>query len=156
MGRPQEYSDKDIDEFLVVAQEVGIGKAMKELGYPKGYVTAQNWAKNRGVSVNVDPVMQRAKQFDLMYKEQDMLILAQEGMSAWFEYMVKHKDEMTPDDHKKMSEAFQKYNNSWLVLQGKANDIKGTVNTDSVDVKMMEWLNGQIDNLDANSEEKSG
>jgi|SRR6188474_3377442 len=152
MGRPQEYSDLLIDEFLALAQEIGIGRAMKELGYPKGYQTAQNWAKNRGVNVNIDPVMQRAKQFDILYKEDDMLRLAQEGLSAWFEHVSKHRDSMTPDDMKKMAESFQKYTNSWLLLQGKANDIKGTINNDSVDVALMEFLNAEMGKNNADSE----
>lgn len=156
MGRPQEYSDELQDKFLELAQEIGIGRAMKELGYPKGYGTAQNWAKNRGIDVNVDPVMKRAKQFDLMYREEDMLHLAQEGMSAWFEYLAKHKDSMTPDDQKKMAEAFQKYTNSWLVLQGKANEIKGTVNNDAVDVELMKFLNNEIGKNAMKSEENAG
>lgn len=156
MGRPQEYSDKDIDAFLVIAQEIGIGKAMKELGYPKGYVTAQNWAKNRGVSVNVDPVMARAKQFDKLYKEDDMIHVLQEGVAAVYEYLSKNGSEMDPDSHKKMSEAMQKYANTWLVLQGKANDIKGTVVTDTMDSDLQRFLNESQAKMAKESEEKSG
>lgn len=155
MGRPQEYSDKEMDDFLEVAQEIGIGKAMKELGYPKSFSTAQNWAKNRGVNVNVDPVMARAKQFDILYKEDDMLSALQSGISAWYEYVAQNAAGMEPDEHKKMAEAMQKYANTWLVLQGKANEIKGTVVTDKMDSDLMAFLNSEQSKIAERLDEES-
>jgi len=156
MGRPQQYSDKEIDEFLAIAQEIGIGKAIKELGYPKSFDTAQAWAKNRGVNVNVDPVMARAKQFDLLYKEEDMLHVLQEGIQDWFEYMSSNKGEIAPDDKKKMAEALSKYMNSWLLLKGKANEIKGTVEKTEIDLTIEEFMRNAERIDKAKSEENAG
>ena len=48
------YSDQEIADFLVIAQDIGIGRAIRQLGYPASWGTAQRWAKMRGITVEVD------------------------------------------------------------------------------------------------------
>lgn len=137
------YTDEQKEVFLVLAQEVGIGRALRELGYPKSYQTALDWAKNRGVSVNVDPVMSHVKAFDDLYKTEHMLAVVKEGVSRVYESLTEQSD-LEPDAQKKLSEAFQKYTNSWLVLQGKASDIKETHTRDGIDVDLKRMLDEEI------------
>jgi hypothetical protein len=140
MAGKRQYSDEQVDDFLELAQEMGIGKAMKELGYPLGYQTALNWAENRGIKVEVDPVMKRVKQFEQMYKEEHMLEIARAGAALVYMSIVENGADLTADEQKKLSDAFQKYNNAWLLLKGKANDIRETQTKDGMDVELMNML----------------
>lgn len=137
------YTDEQKEEFLVLAQEVGIGRALRELGYPKSYQTALDWAKNRGVSVNVDPIMSHVKAFDDLYKTEHMLAVIKEGVLRIHEKLTEEMD-LPADDQKKLSEAFQKYTNSFLVLQGKANDIKETHTREGIDVDLKRMLDEEL------------
>jgi len=133
------YTEDQIEAFLTLAQEVGIGRALRDLGYPKSYSTALYWAEKRGVSVNVDPVMKHVKQFDDLYKTEHMLAVIKEGVQRVYEELTENAG-LTPDEQKKLSEAFQKYTNSYLVLQGKANDIKETHTRDALDVELARMI----------------
>lgn len=136
------YTDEQKEVFLVLAQEVGIARAQRELGYPKSYQSALDWAKNRGVSVNVDPVMSHVKAFDDLYKTEHMLAVIKQGVSRVYQELT--EAQLTPDEQKKLSEAFQKYTNSWLVLQGKANDIKETHTREGIDVDLKRMLDEEL------------
>jgi hypothetical protein len=132
------YTEDMKTEFLERAQEVGIGRAIREMGYPT-YPTALEWATARGVQVEVDPIRARAKAFDDLYKSEDLLaVLKEEATRIYMDILS--KPEMSFDDHKKAAEALQKITNSWLVLQGKATDIKETSTKDSSDLELMQLL----------------
>ena len=137
------YSEEEKEVFLTLAQEVGIGRALRELGYPKSYQSALDWAKNRGITVDVDPVMSKVKAFDELYKTEHMLAVIKEGIGRVYQSLTETSD-LDPDSQKKLSEAVQKYTNSWLVLQGKANDIKETHTRDGVDVDLLRMLDEEI------------
>lgn len=145
------YTEDQIEVFLVLAQEVGIGRALRELGYPNSYSTALRWAEKRGVSVNVDPVMKHVKQFDDLYKTEHMLAVIKEGVTRIYQELT--ENDLTPDEQKKLSEAFQKYTNSYLVLQGKANDIKETHTRDALDVDLMRMIEEEKSRSDRDSAE---
>lgn len=132
------YSEEEITKFLEVAQEVGIARAMRECGYPKSYSSALYWADKRGVTVNVDPVMKHVKQFDDLYKTEHMLAVIKEGVVRIHQELT--ESVLSPDEQKKLAEAMQKYTNSWLVLQGKANDIKETHTRDALDVELARMI----------------
>jgi hypothetical protein len=123
MAAKQEYTEDQITKFLELAQETGIGRAMRELAYPKSWDTARKWAKNRGVTVNVDSVKQKSKEFHDWYQTEDVLIIAQEGMMRVYEELQSNTT-LTSDDHKKLSDALSKHYGVWANAQGKANDIK--------------------------------
>lgn len=133
------YSDQQINDFLALAQEVGITKAKRELGYPKSWGTAQYWAKNRDVKVAVDDVMANAKALDEWYKDEEVLVTAQEGISRVYQDLTT-KTDLTPDDQKKLSEAFVKHYTVWANIQGKATSISETRSTDAFDGQIEELL----------------
>jgi hypothetical protein len=133
------HTEEQIEKFLEMAQEIGVGRTMREMGYPKSYATALRWAKNRGVSVNVDPVLQHVKAFDDLYKTEHMLAVVKEGVLRVYEELTENGS-LDPDAQKKLAEAFQKYSNQWLVLQGKANAINETQTKDAPDVELMNLI----------------
>ena len=137
-----DYSDEQINDFLDVAQEVGIGKAIRQLGYPASWSTAHRWAELRGVKVMIDEVKAKAKAFHDWYETEDMLLVAQEGILRVHDELV-NNDKLSSDDQKKLSEAFTKYSNQWLVLQGKANNVTESRQGDGMDAGIIDLLNAE-------------
>jgi len=133
------YSDEQRGQFLEVASEIGITRAMRKLGYPASWGTGENWMKQAGIELPMDEIKAKAAQMHDWYKTEDMLVVAQEGILRT--HLMLQDETMDPDGHKKMAEAFQKYANTWLLLQGKANSINENRVRDSSDLAIMELLN---------------
>ena len=132
------YSDEDIAEFLELAQDIGIGRAIRQLGYPNSWGTAQRWAQARGIKVEVDDLKARSKSYHDWYTTEETLLVAQQGMSRVYEQL--QEAELDPDEQKKLADAFQKYANTWLLLQGKANNISERRESTQADLEIVELL----------------
>lgn len=129
------YSDKQRADFLELASEVGITRAMRDLKYPKSWHVADRWVKAAGIETPKDPIKAQAQATRDWYETEDWLLAAQKGLTRVVEAL--DNENLTPDEHKKLSEAFQKYSNTWLLLQGKANNISETRHKDSMDMDIM-------------------
>lgn len=134
------YEDKQINDFLALAQEVGITRAKRELGYPNSWSTAQRWAKLRNIEVAVDDLKAQAAETREWYKEEEVKVLVQEGFNRVYNELVTNSD-LTPDDQKKLSDAANKYYTMWANIQGKASTITETRSTDTMDEHLNELLN---------------
>ena len=134
------YTDKQINDFLVLAQEVGITRAKRELGYPNSWSTAQRWAQVRGIEVAVDDLKAAAAATREFYKEEEVKQVIQEGFNRVYEELTTNV-ELTADDQKKLSDAATKYYNMWTNIQGKANNITETRSSDGMDENLQELLN---------------
>ena len=134
------YTDEDINNFLELAQEVGITKAKRELGYPNSWGTAQRWARMRGIEVAVDDLKAQAAAAREWYKEEEVKTVVQEGFNRVYEELVSNKD-LTADDQKKLSDAAKKYYDMWATIQGKASNINENRQTDTFDEHLQELLN---------------
>jgi hypothetical protein len=135
-----EYTDKQKNDFCILAQEVGIGKAIRELKYPS-YPTAITWMKARGISPNIDSLMQTVKQYHLFWENAEARVVAESGMARIHELLA--NNEIGPEEMKKLADAYSKYVNAWLVLQGKSNDIRESRETTQSDLAIMDLLNSQ-------------
>lgn len=135
------YSDKQRDEYLKLAQEVGISKAIRDLGYP-AWPTAQKWVKAAGIDVSLNKIMSQAKKYHTFYETEDMLMVVEEGIERCREVYVE-SDSLTPEDLKKTAEATQKLANVWQVLQGKASAITENRDTTPIDVELFALLENE-------------
>lgn len=133
------YTDEQQADFCSLAQEIGIGRAIRELGYPT-YPAAVRWLNARGVKPNVDKVMQEAKKWHTYYQVEDMLMAIDNGMSVVEELYASCS---TPDDAKKLAEAMQKLANTRLLLEGKANSITEKRETSQQDLEIAELLRAE-------------
>lgn len=133
------YTDKEINDFLELAQEVGITKAKRELEYPKSWSTAQYWAEKRGVNTAADEVKSRAAGMREWYQTEEVITIAQEGFNRVYEELINNRD-LTPDDQKKLAEALTKHYNVWANAQGKATNISESRQTDVLDGHLQELL----------------
>lgn len=133
------YTDTQINDFLALAQEVGITRAKRELGYPNSWSTAKRWADLRGVTVAVDELKSKAAESREWYEDEELLMLAQEGFIRIHEEVTNNPD-LTADDQKKLAEAGTKWFNIYASIKGKATQISETRNTDSMDQHLQELL----------------
>lgn len=148
------YTEQQRAEFLERASEIGITRAKRELGYPHSWVTGKAWADSAGIELPLDEIKAQAKAAHDWYTTEEMLVVAQQGVRRTAEVLA--NEDLTPDEHKKMSEAFQKYANTWLLLQGKANNINETRHKDSTDIALMELFNEEkMKNEELEKEDKS-
>ncbi len=141
MSNKRYPDDKQKDEFCALAQEVGIGRAIRELGYPT-YPTAKTWMEARGIKANIDTVMQNVKQYHTFWQNEDARSVAENGMARIQEKLIEDA-EIGPEEMKKLADAYSKYVNAWLVLQGKSNDIREQRETTQSDLAIMDLLNSQ-------------
>lgn len=130
------YTDEQKADFCSLAQEIGIGRAIRELGYPS-YPAAAAWMKARGIEPNVDTAMQQMKQWHTFYQVEDMLMAIDNGMSVVEEL---YATVQTADEAKKLAEALQKLANTRLLLEGKSTSISEKRETTQQDLEIAELI----------------
>jgi hypothetical protein len=133
------YTDEQREEFCALAQVVGIGRAIRELGYPS-YPTAMTWLDARGIEPNVDKVMARVKNFHTFYDVQDLLMIIDETI-ATIEEMVANVT--NADDVVKLATALQKAINSRQILENKATTIVEKREMSQTDIEIAELIRDQ-------------
>jgi hypothetical protein len=119
MDKSMRYDDQQRAEFIELAQQIGIGRTIRELGYPT-YPTAQAWMRAAGVTPNIDSAYAQMKQWHTFYQVEDLLVVIDEGISAAQELIATCDD---ADSLKKLSESLQKLANTRLLLEGKSTSI---------------------------------
>lgn len=140
MANFKRYSEEEIVAFLEVAKDEGIGKAIRLMGYPTSWSTAYRWVKGRGIEVPLDEIKQKAKAFHDWYETEELLVVGQETLQRISERLT-NDETLDADSIKKLSEAYQKTANTWLLLQGKANSISESRTKDSFDIEILDMLN---------------
>ena len=136
------YSEQERADFIELAAEIGITRAMRKLQYPAGWGTAQRWMQAAGVEAPLDEIKAQAKAHHDWYQTEEMLLVGQEQIARIHEMV--QKDDLTPDEVKKVAEAYQKVTNTWLLLQGKANNINENRTKDSTDLELMDLYNSEL------------
>jgi hypothetical protein len=135
------YTDEQRSTFLEVAAEIGISRAMRQLGYPGAWTTGQDWCKAAGIEVPLDEIKRQSALVNDWYKAEDLLLVAQQGLVRVYEDL--QRTDLSADEHKKMSEAFQKYANTWRLLQDKATSITETQHKDAFDLDVLDLMNAE-------------
>lgn len=132
------YSDQERANFLELAKEIGITRAMRELSYPKHWATGKAWADAAGISIPLDTIKAQAAAHHDWYKAEDLLIVAKEALLRIIESL--QTDTLTADEQKKLAEAYQKYVNTILLLEGKATNITESRKTSDMDLAIADLL----------------
>jgi hypothetical protein len=148
------YSDEEMDIFIQEAQDVGIGRAQRNLGYPNSWATAHRWITARGIKIDVDSLKARSKSFNEWYETEELLLVAQAGMDRIHESL--HESVLTPDEIKKLAEAYQKYANTWMLLKGKSTNINEHRTVGEMDMeikKIIEEENMRNETIEANGQQ---
>lgn len=134
------YTEKEQSEFCSYAQEFGIGRAIRDMGYPKSYASAIKWMHARGVKPNIDKVMQEVKMWHSYYTVEDLLEQVDTAMSVTQDIMLNAE---TADDAKKCAEALQKLVNTRLLLEGKATTISEKRETSKMDLEIADLISAE-------------
>ena len=139
MGYPV-FTDEQITEFIEMANEMGIGPAMRTLGYPKSYHTAKKFYVQRNIdmpSANTLAVM--AKQLDIFYNDKEKVLAAQAVLDRSIEKL--YEDDLLAEDINKLSNAIHKAIQTINLIEGKSTNINENRSKDGQDLAIIDILN---------------
>jgi hypothetical protein len=85
--------------------------------------------------------MQEVKKFHTFYETTDALLIAEEGFERVRDKLL--ESNLDADELKKVAEAYQKFVNTWQVLQGKASSITESHSKDGMDLELIDLLNAE-------------
>jgi hypothetical protein len=139
MGYPV-FTEEQVSEFIETANEMGIGPAMRYLGYPKSYHTAKKFYVQRNIDMptsNTLAVM--AKQLDIFYTDKEKILAAQAVIDRSVEAL--YEDTLVSDDINKLSNAIHKAIQTINLIQGKSTNISESISKDGSDLAIVDMLN---------------
>jgi hypothetical protein len=134
------YTDEDVRTFIETAQDMGISPAMRQLGYPSAWATAQRWFRDAGVEMpNVDSLIAKAVEFKAFYGDKEKKFAAQSLIDRIVEKL--HGDDLTADDINKLGNALNKAIQTFNLIEGKATSVHEQRQKDGTDLAIMDMLN---------------
>lgn len=139
MGYPT-FNEEQISEFIECANEMGIGPAMRYLGYPKSYHTAKKFYIQRSLDLpTANTLAVMAKQLDIFYKDKDKIIAAQAIIDRAVEKL--YEDDLLSEDINKLSNAIHKAIQTINLIEGKSTNINENRSKDGTDLAIVDMLN---------------
>ena len=139
MGYPT-YTDEQITEFIEIANEMGIGPAMRYMGYPKSYHTAKKFYTQRNIdtpTANTLAVM--SKQLDIFYNDKEKILAAQAVIDRAVEKL--YQEDLLAEDINKLSNALHKAIQTINLIEGKSTNINENRSKDGTDLAIVDMLN---------------
>ncbi len=136
----QQYEEEKIVYFITLAQEMGIGPAMRNLGYPGSYHTAKKWFEQRSVDLpTIDTLAKMAVDTRVFYTDKEKLIAAQAVLDRCVETL--YQDDLDADQLNKLANAVHKAIQTINLIEGKSTAISESRNKDSQDLAIIDLLN---------------
>lgn len=134
------YTDEQITEFIEIAGEMGIGPAMRQLGYPKSYHTAKKFFVQRNIDTpTANSLAVMAKQLDIFYTDREKILAAQAVIDRSVEAL--YQDNLVSDDISKLSNALHKAIQTINLIEGKSTNINENRSKDGSDLAIVDMLN---------------
>jgi hypothetical protein len=134
------YTDEQITEFIEQAAEMGIGPAMRTLGYPKSYHTAKKFFVQRNIETpTANSLAVMAKQLDIFYTDKEKVLAAQAVIDRTVEAL--YQDTLESDDINKLSNALHKAIQTINLIEGKSTNISENRSKDGTDLAIVDMLN---------------
>ena len=139
MGYPI-FTEEQISEFIETANEMGIGPAMRYLGYPKSYHTAKKFYIQRNIDMpTANTLAQMTKQLDIFYTDKEKVLAAQAVIDRTVEAL--YQDDLLSDDISKLSNALHKAIQTINLIEGKSTNINENRSKDGTDLAIVDILN---------------
>lgn len=139
MGYPV-FNEEQISEFIECANEMGIGPAMRYLGYPKSYHTAKKFYMQRNLDMpTANTLAVMSKQLDVFYKDNEKILAAQAVIDRSVEKL--YEDDLLADDINKLSNAIHKAIQTINLIEGKSTNINENRSKDGTDLAIVDMLN---------------
>lgn len=134
------YTDEQVTEFIEIAAEMGIGPAMRTLGYPKSYHTAKKFFVQRNIDTpTANSLAVMAKQLDIFYTDKEKILAAQAVIDRSVEAL--YQDNLVSDDISKLSNALHKAIQTINLIEGKSTNINENRSKDGSDLAIVDMLN---------------
>lgn len=133
------YTDEQKQEYLELVQEVGIGPAMRELGYPSSYHTAQKWLDEFGIEVTTDSLRLRARQMGIFYDQKEKVLAAQALLVRLLE-TIEGPDPLNTKDLVQLANALQRVMQTLNLIEGEATTRTEMLQKDATDVELMQMV----------------
>jgi hypothetical protein len=139
MGYPT-YTEEMISEFIEMANEMGIGPAMRTLGYPKSYHTAKKFYVQRNIDMpTANTLAVMAKQLDIFYSDKEKVLAAQAVLDRSIEKL--YEEDLLAEDINKLSTAIHKAIQTINLIEGKSTNINENRSKDGSDLAIVDMLN---------------
>lgn len=134
------YTEEQITEFIEVSQEMGIGPAIRTLGYPGSYHTAKKWFEQRGVDLpTIDTLAKMAVDLRVFYSDKEKVIAAQAVLDRCVETLM--EDTLDADQLNKLANAVHKAIQTINLIEGKSTNINENRQKDGQDLAIIDLLN---------------
>ena len=139
MGYPT-YTDEQITEFIEIANEMGIGPAMRYMGYPKSYHTAKKFYTQRNIDMpTANTLAVMTKQLDIFYNDKEKILAAQAVIDRAVEKL--YQEDLLAEDINKLSNALHKAIQTINLIEGKSTNINENRSKDGTDLAIVDMLN---------------
>lgn len=139
MGYPI-YTEEMITEFIDMANEMGIGPAMRTLGYPKSYHTSKKFYVQRNIDMpTANTLAVMSKQLDIFYTDKEKVLAAQAVLDRSIEKL--YEDDLLAEDINKLSNAIHKAIQTINLIEGKSTNINENRSKDGSDLAIIDMLN---------------
>lgn len=115
------YSEDQRKEFLELAQEVGISRAIRMLGYPT-HRMAKLWGQKYSIDLPLNELSQYANDMKQLYGDEEKLYTGQLALDRITE-RLSAGEELDGDELKKLAEAYKSTLTAMNLAQGKATNI---------------------------------
>ena len=139
MGYPT-YTEEMVTEFIDMANEMGIGPAMRTLGYPKSYHTAKKFYVQRNIDMpTANTLAVMAKQLDIFYSDKEKVLAAQAVLDRSIEKL--YEEDLLAEDINKLSTAIHKAIQTINLIEGKSTNINENRSKDGQDLAIIDMLN---------------
>lgn len=139
MGYSQ-FTEEEMSNYLVLAQEIGISPAMRQLGYPKSYHTAKKWFEQRNIELpSLDSLAKMAVDMKVFYDDREKVLAAQAVLDRCVETLM--EDNLDSDQLNKLANAVHKAIQTINLVEGKSTAISENRNKDGQDLAIIDMLN---------------
>ena len=119
---------------------MGIGPAMRNLGYPKSYHTAKKFFVQRNIEMpTANTLAVISKQLDIFYTDRDKIVAAQAVIDRTVEKL--YEDDLLAEDINKLSNALHKAIQTINLIEGKSTNINENRSKDGTDLAIVDILN---------------
>jgi hypothetical protein len=139
MGYPT-FTEEQVSEFIEMANEMGIGPAMRTLGYPKSYHTAKRFYTQRNIDMpTANTLAVMAKDLAIFYNDKEKVLAAQAVLDRSIEKL--YEEDLLAEDINKLSTAIHKAIQTINLIEGKSTNINENRSKDGSDLAIVDMLN---------------
>ena len=139
MGYPT-FTEEQVSEFIEMANEMGIGPAMRTLGYPKSYHTAKRFYAQRNIDMpTANSLAVMAKDLAIFYNDKEKVLAAQAVLDRSIEKL--YEEDLLAEDINKLSTAIHKAIQTINLIEGKSTNINENRSKDGSDLAIVDMLN---------------